>query len=345
MAFDRVKAAGWAALETLTSTQMNALDRDVSLAADSRFLPDYFGVINVMPIISSDVRMGVYSATHGSWVYIGGPDGTPVSFTSVDNYRFASGGAVANTGTWGVRDMAVNPSGVVVAVGQTTASNSKVRRSTDGGATWTAQTAGAADSNGLTSVIWHSSSSLFVAAGMAGLITTSPDGITWTTRAAPGGWGALNIGRLATDGTTIVGTQQDTGVADTDYLRTTTPTDWSTSHQTFSTSTRAQGVTWSSVAGWVIPGIPSKKSSDATTWTDTGNLPAVGTGPIAIYRHLIVLGANSAYFTVDQGATYERFYDGTAVGLPRWAFGRGQFVGFDSALGLNSRGGMRMALT
>lgn len=349
MAFDRVKAAGWAAFEALTSTQMNVLDGNVATATDSRLVPDYIGAINVGPAFANDCRMGCYDSFTDSWVYIGGPDGTPVSFFTRDNLTFTAGAAPANTGTWGVRDMASDGAGNVVAVGAVTASISKVRRSTDGGATWSTVSAGAADNADLRTVVWHAPSSLFVAGGDNGLITTSPTGAVWTTRGTPAGWAAKTIGQIATDGAGVLIATEFNAAGVDKYLRATDPTNWATSELAFPANTQVKGVVWSAAGSrFVAVGTPTQWSPTGTagTWTTTGNIPGVsGATPFAAcYRHLILTGWAPCYITTDYGTTYKIVTAITNLGGTGVKFGRGQFVIFHSSTGA-SRASLRMALT
>lgn len=342
MSFERVKAAGWALYEVLTSTQMNALDLNLSLATSSEFVPDYQPFMNFGPSITTDIRAGVYDPVTERFVYIGGPDGTPVSFYSTDNRTFTAGGAVANTGVWGVRAMATDGAGVIVAVGQNTGSNSRARYSSDGGTTWAAAAfPGAVDSNDLLDVVWHEDSSLFVAVGENAMIFTSPTGAAWTQRTADVAWGTENIGAIATDGTTLIATHKLTGVARTDYLRTTDPTDWSTAAEAFSTANQGGPICWSDessqfiIIGALADAAAIMRSPDGVTWSFNANagedrwvtINAANSESVAIHRNLLFMAIGNGYLSTDYGSTWFSILENPAgVSFLSLVFGRGQLV-------------------
>lgn len=79
-----------------------------------------------------------------------------------------------------VQAFAVKNVSDIVAVG----ASGLILKSTNGGETWSSQTAAGGYTDDFRCAIWVSSLSLYIIAGKTGEIQTSPDGVTWTHRSA-----------------------------------------------------------------------------------------------------------------------------------------------------------------
>ena len=152
--------------------------------------------------LTEDLRDVVFSnnATNANYVIVGLGG---VVYTSPDSADWSEriSGVTAD-----LMSVAANDAGVLVAVGHSLNAGVTIIRSSDGGVTWTVQTAAGVSSN-LNEVSWTGSE--WIAVGTNSTLLRSDDGITWTSTRLPGKLGAssdlvfdpitstLNLGNIA----------------------------------------------------------------------------------------------------------------------------------------------------
>ena len=137
-----------------------------------------------------------YAASLGRFVAVrssaGGADGWNAQF-STDNGHSWSGAATPGTAMyWSSVCWSPTLSLLVAVASSGSTAGLRVMTSSDGGATWTAQTT--PKDNAWNGVVWSAQAGLFVAVASASAtgsatdrVMTSPDGVTWTLRTTPAG--------------------------------------------------------------------------------------------------------------------------------------------------------------
>lgn len=184
---------------------------------------------------------------------------------SVGGSTIAALGSLSGIGTTALNSVASNGTNLVVAVGAViSAGNTAIGKYTPGNANPTLVTN--SFTSALNSIAWSTTLGLFAAVGASGLIVTSPDGATWTSRS--GGSGTLNWIQSG-NGLFVCGAN-----GTTTYFTSADGITWSshTAPGTLSgTSVNYSPIVWSQALGlWLLTEITTQKlwtSTDCINWT------------------------------------------------------------------------------
>lgn len=184
--------------------------------------------------------------------------------------------------------------------------------STDGGATWAGVTLGTAI-RGITFA-----AGLFVIVGNAGLIKTSPDGITWTTRSSPVGQTTNNWQQVVRGSTKFV------AVSNAGTIRAMSSTDgitWTAATATISGSWAGLGTSGSLFVATQSSGGAFMTSTDGLAWTSRAvSGTAFWSGAVAFGASKWIAvsqtnsnAAQSRIMSSADGLTWSTFYESRIV--------------------------------
>lgn len=209
----------------------------------------------------------------------------------------------------------------IVAGGSVSGSTAaKIRRSSDGGVTWSnVSTSATNDHNVRTIVDFNAIFVAFLGGGTGtATIESSPSGATWTARtnsASNTDWIAARFGGIATDGTTLVAVPSGTGNT---LVYTTNGTSFS--NATLSASTTWRAVAYTAEFGWAVystDGSTINHSSNGTTWAaatlETAPSTLAQVDSLESIGNVLVLawedteGAARLSYSTDGGATWIHF--------------------------------------
>jgi uncharacterized delta-60 repeat protein len=197
-----------------------------------------------------------------------------------------------NAGTTGNLSDVVFGGGRFVAI---SSSNGAVTSSTDG-LTWALQTTTGLPASGLQGITYETATSSYVIVGDGGLIRTSPDLATWTTRTSPTG---AQLRKVTVANGKIVAVSGAGEIITADNSAATWTRTLTSIGRPFNDVAFGNG-TWVAVGANAV-----YTSTDATTWTENtfnaANLLAVK----FIQGNFIALSNNHTYFTSTDGLTWQ----------------------------------------
>ena len=250
-----------------------------------------------------------YSSDQSLGLAVGGTS----SLTSTDGISWTVGGSMTGASTaQSVAYAKIGATSTWIA-GASTVTTAEFYRSTDNGVTWTSVTVISDGSTLQPRVVWNPNSNLFMATNGNNPVKTSPDGVTWTAKGAPG-TGSNQHSALAYIGTTWFSSDLEGYL----YKSSNNGTSWTSVAGPWSQPTHGSGFSDAMFAAgstlyYLVAGNASTcyKSTDlGATWTTITN-PAVGgtyygyTGCGAYNGNVIlVTGSVGIKQSVDGGTTW-----------------------------------------